>query len=263
MAANIETTHTLADAEEVANFLYDNVATMYQPVVLEGTTQYASEQKFFRLRQGEWKEWGSFAPGQEPRLRDVHQSSNAWRVRMTPYLSQALDTNAMTRLDTIWCYMKPRTLAVEAYAAGSFNVVKQLVVATAQLSQQETVDPESVAECAARVMGLPIVPNLLVNEGDRLCLLWKLAKPFVEDALHSFQWERSRAVWTLNRLAARLGQSGDFAHHPILCVYDVPGLVRPTVKVGAARPGFVVTATVLHDVPVEFEALEEASKSAR
>ena len=252
--------HTLATAEDVANFLYDNTATMYLPVILEGNTSYASEQKFFRYRGDAWREWGSFAPGTEPLLRDVAKSSSAWRVRMTPYLSRALDTNAITRLDAIWCYYKPKSLALEQYAAGTFNVQKQMIVAAAQLCNQETVDPESVSEALAKIAALPVVPNLIINEGDRLALLWKLAAPFTEDGLHSFQWERCRSVWTMNRLAARLGQSGDFAHHPHLSVFDVPGLVRPTIKVGTARPGFTVTATVLHEEPVSFEDLEAASK---
>jgi hypothetical protein len=251
---------TLASAEAVADFLFDNVATMYLPIILEGNTSYASEQKFFRLRRDAWREWGSFAPGQEPLLRDVHKTSTAWRTRMTPYLSRALDTNAITRLDAIWCYYKPKSLALEQYAAGTFNVQRQMVVAAAQLSNQETVDPVSVTEALAKIAALPVVPNLIVNEGDRLALLWKLSAPFTENALHSFQWEQCRSVWTMNRLAARLGQSGDFAHHPHLSVFDVPGLVRPTIKIGTARPGFTVTATVLHDELIAFEDLEAASK---
>jgi hypothetical protein len=64
----------------------------------------------------------------------------------------------------------------------------------------------------------------------------------------------------MNRLSARLGQSGSYAHHPHLSLVDVAGLHRPTVRVGTSQPGHTVTAVVLHEEVSTFEELEAASK---
>jgi len=207
MTTTVTDLRTLANAEDLAGFLFEDPGPMNVPIVLEGNTSTTSEQRFFRLRQNEWREIGAFPIGQEPRLRDVSKLVAAWRVRMCPYLSAAMDTNAMTRLDCLWCYYTPKRMAPETYAAGTFNVQRQLQVASAQLTNQETIDPDRITEAISKIGALSVIPNVIVNEGDRLALIWKLSKPFTEDALHAFQWERSRAVWTMNRLAARLGQS--------------------------------------------------------
>jgi hypothetical protein len=247
--------------EDLANLLWPAPGPYFCLIELDGVA--SSGETYYRLRNDRWSEPGAYGPKDEPTLREaIIAASNSWRMRFSPFLNVANASSSIAQFDALVAFVDLPNLAPGRRAHQAFNAADQLLAAVSGLSNEALIDEAARTEALDRIVSMTPQPNLFVDEGQRIACVWLLDQPLREAALQSFEFGKSRAVYTMQRLAVKLGQSGGFAHQPHRVRIDCPGVRHLNVKHvdGEKRLPHTVTATVLHATRHTFAALEEASK---
>lgn len=260
-AVKEKTPQTITDMESLANLLWPAPGPYFALIELDGVAN--TGETYYRLKNNRWTEPGPYAPNDEPTMRNaIIAASNSWRMRFSPFLSFANASSSIAQLDSFVAFVDLPRLAPGRRTHQAFNAADQLMAAVSGLSNEALIDDEARAEAAARIYGMSPQPNVVIDEGERLACLWLLDTPLREAALASFEFGKSRGVYTMQRLAVKLGQNGAFAHQPHRIRIDCPGITHLTIKhiVGDGRLPHVVSATILHEQRYTFEELEEESK---
>jgi hypothetical protein len=260
VAAAVEP-RTIAHTEDLAHLLWPNPGPYFCLVELDG--QASTGETFYRLRDGRWSEPGPYPPGQEPTLREaIIAASNSWRMRLSPFLNVAGASSSIAQFDCLVAFVNLPKIDERRRAHVPFNAADQLMAAMSGMTNEFLVDDEARAEAVAAITGMSPQPNILLDEGERLACIWLLYEPRRESELASFDFGKSKAVYTMQRLAVKLGQSGAFAHRPHLIRIDCVGVKHPTIKhvLGEKRLPHTVSALLLHENRYRFDDLEEASK---
>jgi hypothetical protein len=251
----------ISNMEELANLLWPAPGPYYALVELDGVA--SSGECYYRLKNDRWSEPGAYGPKDEPTLAEaIIAASNSWRMRFSPFLSVANASSSIAQMDTLVAFVDLPRLSPTRRAHQAFNAADQLLAAVSGLSNESLLDEAARTEALARIHAMTPQLNVVVDEGERLACIWLLDAPLREAALQSFEFGKSRGVYTMQRLAVKLGQSGAFAHAPHRIRIDCPGVRHLNVKHidGEKRLHHVVTATVLHENRYTFAELEEGSK---
>ena len=102
-----------------------------------------------------------------------------------------------------------------------------------RLRNESIIDRAARDMAHAKIRALSVVPNLVVDEGDRLVCFFRLATPLRNDpAFAAGLFESSPLVSLMHRLSTRMGQSADWAHQPQTFLADLPGVQRDDIRLG-------------------------------
>jgi hypothetical protein len=241
---------TLAD---VATFLFGHPERHFCRVSISG--QGSSTEEFYEARGGHgWRQVGPYGAGNAPTLNEI-VTENSWaHVKWAPCLTLAPVASELAPWNAVWCVIN---LAQVAPGRGDIATDRagMLRARLADLHSRTATDPDVAAATIGRVRALEPAPNVLINEGDRLALVWKLSAPLAEACTSTFKWTESRAVRIMSRLAAQLEGDRRFAALPHEALLSVPGLKRDDIAMAGATH-HIVSAELIHEGPIDIEALE-------
>jgi len=214
----------------------------------------ASSTEVYLQRRHRWVEVGNWGLADAPTLDTLAVAHKWGRVRFGPTLVRAPVESELGPLHNIWCAWPVAILDPPHPFLGALKRATSPGSAPAP-SPVARIDQDAKQRVLDLIANIdPLPPHVVIDEGDRIVALWRLAEPLTEPFAESFHWAKMRSTRLLHSLAIQLGANARTADEPHRMTIDLPRSKRDDLDV---FPTPIVSATITPDAkPVPIEELE-------
>lgn len=246
----------LASRDGFIDFLFPNPQRSYLRFHTQGLA--SSSDTFLERRPNDrWRELGGYRAGTGPTLDELAITAKWGRPRIGLALTRAHVESEIAPLMLLWVAWN-----IPVLEPASHPFLHALKRATAPgsvpvASPRSRIDLDTKQRVFNLIASIdPLVPHVIVDEGDRLIGLWRLDQPLVEPFAETFLWSKMRSTRLLHSMALQLGGDVRFADAPHQALVDLPGSRRDDLVV-TPPPVVEATLTILEDLkPISIEQAE-------